>query len=172
MKSTGQARSEVCNHGAFLSVPAAFEGGDASVTHAIKMEFATTIQKPDSSEFSFETTFSTDRMLVDFGAVLPGSIDLKRIERDCDFIKMIVQQNPSAIQTLLAAVAGENGGEPSQILEASRLMQKVGFTERAAHEEGGGFIPLLIVAAAALFVAGCQSCTAHGTAGRRPPAHP
>jgi hypothetical protein len=134
------------------------------------MELATVITKPEAPDFGFQATFSTDRMLLDFGAASSTSLDLKRIERDCDIIKKIIKTHPQAIQELITAVTGETGGEPSRILKVAEVLEQIGFTEQASRKQGGGIIALLILAGAALFAAGCRGC-AHGAAGNRPPEH-
>jgi len=78
--------------------------------------------------------------VLDLGAVQPASFDLKKTERDCDLIKEMLQSHPEAIEQLMGALADEKGGKIAQVLEVSEVLEKIGFTEKAAVEKGGGFL--------------------------------
>ena len=53
-----------------------------------------------------------------------------------------------------------------------RLTHPVELASSDAERVGGGLIGLLLLGGAALLLAGCQSCTAHGNAGQRPTTPP
>lgn len=59
----------------------------------------------------------------------------------------------------------------SELLHASIGRQRAPMRELdidETREVGGGLIGLLLLGGAALLLAGCQSCTAHGNGGKEP----
>lgn len=165
------SQDQVGTYGNFLSIPTVFKDAEDGIRHALKMEFGTTLSHSEKDRnLNFKTFFLTDRILTDFGAVDPASVDLKRVEKDCNLVKEIIREHPEIIHKVVNAVSG-NGEDISEIIKVAESLEKIGFTEEYAHKRGGGFLGLLIVVGAALLVSGCRGC-AHGAAGNRPPKHP
>lgn len=61
---------------------------------------------------------------------------------------------------------------PSSIPHQTHLSHPIELAASQTADVGGGLIGLLLLGGAALFLAGCQSCTAHGNAGKRPTTPP
>src|SRR5258708_5051801 len=76
-----EAQHQISTTGVFHSVPAIFENGPEGIKHVLKIDFATTIEDAEAPNFTFKTAFSTRHVLLDFSAIQPSTIDLKRIER-------------------------------------------------------------------------------------------
>lgn len=172
--SSTQPRDRVSSHGTFLSIPSVFEGANEGLRHAFKMEISPVISgvkgAGKDAELAFGTTFLTDRALLDFGATEPDAVDFKQVERDCDLLKAALQEHPEVLRQALDALAGD-GQDVAQIKAAAEALESIHLTEQHAHEHGGGFVALLLLACAVALCAGCHSC-AHTSAGHRPAEHP
>ncbi|HJU09903.1 MAG TPA: hypothetical protein VJ728_03455, partial [Candidatus Binataceae bacterium] len=85
-------RTSVAGVGSFVSIPSAFAGADEGIKNVVKVAFTTA-----SSQHSVEKIkplVSTDVALLDFGAVVPESIDPDKISRDCDLVKEALTKHP------------------------------------------------------------------------------
>ncbi|WP_432840909.1 hypothetical protein [Dactylosporangium sp. CA-092794] len=156
-----QARTRVSTDGVFLSTPGVFDGTADGLRHAFKMQFSPTAsqRREDGgpSRTTVGTAFALDRVLLDFGAVHPPAVDFARAGRDCELIAEAIQKHPEVLTQALELVTG---GHPDveRIRAASRSLQGIGLTETQALDNGGGIVALVLLAAAALLVAGCDAC--------------
>src|SRR5262249_30822330 len=109
MSAPQQPRDRVSSHGTFLSLPSVFDGAKG-LQHVFKMEILPQVAKTEGSgndsKVTFSATFLGDRALLDLGAVEPGAVDLKQVERDCDLLKAAIQQHPDVLRKAIQAVCG------------------------------------------------------------------
>lgn len=138
-------RSEISTLGSFLSVPDAFPGVDSEVKNVVKFEFKTVF----SDDNEVQTLLSTDLALIDIAAVDPEKLDYKKMAVDCDLIKEIVEKHPDELKECLIAL---QAGDALGVQKAEEITKRIGLTEAAFVEAGGGFfwliIPIIIAATA------------------------
>jgi hypothetical protein len=99
--------------------------------------------------------FAIDRALIDFGAIDPAAIDFARAERDCELLREAVQKHPDVLYQALGVVTGDRA-DIDQIRAACAALHEIGLTEHQVHENGGGILALLAVAACCLLLGGCD----------------
>ena len=146
-------RSYISTSGTFAAVPQAFAGADGSLAYAFKAEFAAVPAAGDTSRTVLITPF--DRALLDFGAVNLKDIDPAKIARDCELLGKVAQDNPEALHQIIGAL-GTNAGREERAA-ALATVKRLGLTEEAATQAGGGLLGFLLFAGAALLL----SCSAH-----------
>jgi hypothetical protein len=159
MSSQLKGRTRVAVDGAFLSVPAAFEGAPEGLIHSFKLSVVpvTSIEQApgQGSRQTFDTHVHASRALLDFAAVDMADIDLSRVGRDCELVMRAIRDHPDTVSSALEAVCGDKQSNENIDYVAAEL-SRIGLTEQSMLEEGGGIIPLLLVAGACLLIAGCE----------------
>lgn len=163
-KRASTPRSHVSTSGTFAAVPQAFEGADGSLAYALKPEFAAVPAPGDTSRTVLVTPF--DRALLDFGAVNLDDIDTAKIVRDCELLKKVAQNNPQELRQIIAAL--RTGAGDDEQAAALATVQRLGLTEAAAAQAGGGLLGLLLFGGACLLL----SCTAHCNGKKDETEHP
>ena len=151
-------RSHLSTSGTFAAVPQAFEGADGSLAYAFKPEFVAVPATGDASRPVLVTPF--DRALLDFGAVNLNDIDTAKIVRDCQLLQKVAQDNPEELRQILAALRTGAGRE--ERVAALATVKRLGLTEEAATQAGGGLLGLLLFGGACLLL----SCAAHCKGGK------
>jgi len=146
--------------GTFISVPEAFKGADEHLVHVVKLEFSTIHSKGSKTPLNLATRVSPDRILFDFGAILPSAIAYDKLARDLELVREAALNHPKKLKQVVEAVMTQpdpsQPGESSQkIAEAVETLEELGLTEEASTEKGGGLIALFIIAA--LFLATCRA---------------
>jgi hypothetical protein len=141
-------RPEISAQGSFVAIPTAFPVVDPGVRNAVKLEFATVF----SEENVVETLFSTDRVLVDLGAVDPTSLDFTRLAKDCDLLKEIAVKYPNELKECLIAL--QTGGSAG-VEKAEEITKRIGLTEEKFMEKGGGFIFIVVLVGIAVGAGAC-----------------
>lgn len=142
--------------GSFVSIPSAMDGVEPGLKSAFKMQFRTIYSEESTNPLGLETVFAPDRMLIDLQAVDPKAIDPRKLIRDCDLLKNLVQEHPEQLRRLVQAFQPANEGARVDWSAAAKIAEEIGFTEKHFQKAGGGFLPLLVIAVAAL----CASCSA------------
>ena len=160
MKSDRVLRTETPSRGSYVSVPGAFKGTAEGLKHFVKMEFGTRLSKETADPLGLDDFFSTDRLLLDFGAVDVSALDMAKIARDCDLLKEAVLKHPGKIRQLAEAQTES----PSGYKKAVSILQEIGLTEESATRAGGGLFMLLVLVALVLIPGTCAHCAA----GRKP----
>jgi hypothetical protein len=154
-------RDRVSADGVFLSIPGAFQGVPQGLVHSFKISMvpATSLEQVPNGQprQTFDTHVHADRALLDFGAVNPADIDLSRVVRDCQLVTKAIQDHPDVVRQAFDAVCGGNQLKDTIDSTAAEL-GRIGLTEQAMLEEGGGILPLLLLAGACLLIAGCEHC--------------
>lgn len=151
--------------GTFITVPV--EGAPPGLESAFKMEMRTSFNGRSPVG---ETEWTANWCLIDPGAIDPSALNVTQMIRDCDLLKDLLQKHPKEV---LATVAAFQDGRPfDDIMKAIMPAERIGLTEKRFSQSGGGLIGLIIVGAAALLLAGCQSCTSHGNGSKKPTEHP
>lgn len=163
------SRNLESTRGGFVAVPIAFEGTPQSIINAFKLEMVPKIivkrELGKTTEHAFGTDVVTNRALVDFAEVDAGEIDYDKLERDCEIMKDALGANRDEIDLVLKLVC--SGKATIETIEAAATsLAKVGLTEGAFREKGGGLIGLLVVIGLALLAEGCRGC-AHLSGARR-----
>lgn len=143
-------RPEIEASGSFVAVPVAFPTADAGVQNAVKFECTTVF----SEDYGLQTLFSTDRVLIDLGAVAPEGLDFKKLAVDCDLIKQIALEHGNDLRECLIAL---QTGESSEIQRADKIAKKIGLTEEYFTKAGGGFFFVIIAVGIALGAGGCAT---------------
>jgi hypothetical protein len=156
-----KGRTQVAVDGAFLSVPAAFEGTPEGLIHSFKLSIVpvTSIDQTPGhgSRQTFDTHVHASRALLDFAAVDMADIDLSRVGRDCELVMRAIRDHPDTVLAALEAVCGDTQSNES-IHSAAAELTRIGLTEQTMLDEGGGIIPLILLAGACLLIAGCEHC--------------
>jgi hypothetical protein len=151
-----KTRPHIASAGSFVAIPDAFPSVPDGVRNAIKLEFKTVF----SEEHRVQTVFSTDKLLIDIGAVDPSALDPKKIARDCDLIKGIALKHSKELGEMIVAM--QSGGMKG-INKAEKIAKKIGLTEEHASKSEGGFICVIIAIGLGLLLGGC------GTTGSNKP---
>lgn len=139
--------------GSFISVPSAFENVDKGLRDMIKLEFKTVFSEESSDPLKLETVFSTDKILVDIGAVKPSAINPEKIIKDCELVKQVALNHPQQLRQFIEKF------QDYDIDSAYDIVNEIGLTEEASIKAGGGLIfTLLAVIAIAGAVSGCAKC--------------
>jgi hypothetical protein len=84
--------------GSYVSVAGALSGADESVKHVIKMGFLTSRPDESADPNALEIAFSTDHILLDFNSLVASDFNVKKIVKDCDFVKEIALRNPDKLK--------------------------------------------------------------------------
>lgn len=156
-------RKHISSSGSFVSIPEALTGATEGLKHAFKMESSSVFSE---KKILGESVFSTDWFLLDVGAAELDALDLERVVRDCDLLKETIKRDPEKIRAMLASFSPDK--TVNEVLKGFDIVRELGLREEDFVARGGGLIGLLILGGAALLLAGCQSCTAHGNGGKRP----
>lgn len=161
MSTQLKGRTQVAVDGAFLSVPAAFAGAPDGLIHSFKLSVVpvTSVEHDAThgSRQAFDTHVHASRALLDFAAVDLADVDLDRVKRDCELVMRAIADHPDTVMSALQAVCGDEQSNESIHLAAAQL-ERIGMTEQATLDEGGGIIPLILLAGACLLIAGCEHC--------------
>lgn len=150
MESKATLSPEIAAAGSFVAIPDAFPKAHSSVRNAMKFEFTTVF----SEKHRVQTLFSTDRVLVDLGAVDAANLDFSRMATDCDLIKEIVERHPEEIIKCITAL---QQGTSDGIQKADKIVRDIGLTEESFVKRGGGFVFLIIALVVAVAASGCAT---------------
>lgn len=150
IEATPRLRPEIAALGSFVAIPDAFPDADPSVRNAVKVECTTIF----SEEHRLQTVFSTDRVLIDLGAVDANGLDFKKLAVDCDLLKEIAVTHGDQLQACVRAL---QMGTPAGIQRAEEITKQIGLTEERFAKEGGGLFFLVVVAVAAVGASGCAT---------------
>ncbi len=123
--------------GIYVSVPDAFTDADKELRNFLKFEFKTKF----SAKHRVKTVFSTDRLLVDLSELDPRKLNVKKMIKDCDYLKSILLKHPTQIVASLKALKQNS---KSGIKSAEKIRTKIGLTEKASAKAGGGLLWLII----------------------------
>ncbi|MBZ5713014.1 hypothetical protein [Nannocystis pusilla] len=147
-------RAHVSTSGTFAAVPQGFRGADGSLAYALKPEFTAVPTAGDPSHVLLVTP--PDRVLLDFGAVDPADLDPAKLARDCEIIRCAALADPDALRRIVAALRPDaTRAEQEAAVQAA---ERLGLTEAAAADAGGGLLGVVVIVGACLFA----SCfTAH-----------
>lgn len=117
----------------------------------------------------FDIEAVSDRALIDFAEVDPAEINYDKLKRDCDLMKLALENHRNEIdQALRLVCAGD--ASTDDIGTVAALLTKVGLTEEAFREQGGGMVGLIIAIAAIMLAAGCDDLATTSGAKRKIPA--
>lgn len=147
--------------GVFASVPEAFPGTDPGVLQAVKLHFFTQLTE---GVLRPQALVSTDRLLVDIGAVNANSFNVQKLIKDCELVAQAAGKKPQHFQEILrimGATAKDRTTGPLHKLDVPRavqLVEELGLTETSAARAGGGIFMLIIAIALVVAAAGCQHC--------------
>ena len=128
--------------GAFVSVPAAFEGADSDITDVIKVPIEFEHTRSDLEHTYISGGASNSALLFDLRE-LPSRFDAKKALRDCDLMRDIIANNPADIEEIVKSVRAVALGEGDRE-HVGTLLRRLGLSERAFADQGGGFIWILI----------------------------
>ena len=137
--------------GSFISVPSAFENVDKRISDIIKLEFKTVFSEESSDPLKLETVFSTDKILVDIGAVVPSAINPEKIIKDCELIKQVALNHPQQLRQFIEKF------QNLDLDEAYNIVNEIGLTEEASIKAGGGMIVFIAIMLTALACGGCAT---------------
>jgi hypothetical protein len=151
-KQKHSPRTSLSPTGSFVSIPEAFKDVDEGLKHVVKLEFRTAFSEKSTQLLNLETIVSTDRVLFDLGAVLPSALDSKKMARDCELLREAFLNHPEKIRQLVEAFYS-NGPQPDSS-QALKIAEELGLTEELAIQNGGGFLPLIILGCI-LLAGGC-----------------
>jgi hypothetical protein len=149
-------RAMVAGTGTFLSVPAAFKGAPRGLEHLVKFQFTAKSTSGSADEFRTEDLVSTDKVLLDFGAVSSDALDPYRLARDCEILREAALQHPSKLKKLVNIFAGNAKPTVEDVKESVRIVNQLGLSEEASSRERGGFLFFVLIAVACM--AGCAHC--------------
>lgn len=155
MSKTNSLRTAITASGSFISLPEAFEGADAAVKLAPKVEFRTSRFPDSSNPLKMEHVMFPHSLLVDLEAVDASSLDIKKLIRDCDLVKDAAEKHPEDLKAILASFAEDAPHE--KMLEAAKIAEKIGLAEHVAAKKGAGLLWLVVIVAA-VALSGCKSC--------------
>jgi hypothetical protein len=160
-------RTHISGTGSFVTVPQALLGVSENMKNAFKMESSLAYSE---KQILGESVFSTDWFLLDIGAAKLGALDLDKVIRDCDLLKEIIRKKPERVKAMLESFSPDKSVK--ELVSGFDIVKELKLTEEDFVSQGGGLIGLILLGGAALLLAGCQSCTAHGHGGKRPTNHP
>ncbi|HEY8377528.1 MAG TPA: hypothetical protein VIK91_13630 [Nannocystis sp.] len=143
-------RAHVSTSGTFAAVPQGFDGADGTLRYLLKSEFIPLPAAGDTSRVVLRTP--TEWGLLDLGAVDLADVDLDKVGRDLEILRNALA-HPAELRQILAAT--RPGATPAQQAAAVALAAKLGLTEKAATDAGGGLLGTLFVVGAALLLS-CQ----------------
>ncbi|KML53865.1 hypothetical protein VL15_21885 [Burkholderia cepacia] len=133
------------------------EGADRSFQHFLKF-LPAGHQTPN-------LRFSPRGVFVDI-AHAPQELDFSKLIADCEILKDIVGQSGPQIQHALNLFKQSASSKEEFALEAYRVCEEIGLTEKSFAAKGGGFLFIVLIA---IFAAGCATCNG----GKWPPVkHP
>ncbi len=166
MKSKKNIRFNMSATGSYISVAGALSGADEGIKHVIKMGFLT--RRPDESAdpTELEIAFSTDHVLLDFNSLVASDFDVRKIVKDCDFVKEIALKNPDKLKQLVEAYTSS----PTGFEKASAIADEIGFTEEASIKAGGGAAWLVVLLIVAIASKACQDAKNGNPQGKPKPA--
>jgi hypothetical protein len=140
--------------GTFVSIPSAFPDADEGFVNALKLEFRPFFSEAVTDPLNIQTSFGTDKCLIDFKAINASALDGEKLAIDCEILARVAREQPERLQDLIAAQQ-----KPGGFSEAASIASELGLTEPAALAAGGGLL-FLLVAALILAAAGCEHCHA------------
>jgi hypothetical protein len=159
-------RVQVQPAGHFASAPLAFPKLEEAVRHALKFEFTAggtgTPGQPSGEP-------STDRLLIDLGALDAAAFDPNRVIRDCELVRDIAARHPEALRRLLELFGPDAKRDRAGIAKACAELRAIGFTEDHALAAGGGLVWLVVVIGAGLLLGGCGTINTATTGSPTPP---
>lgn len=148
------SRGKFLRKSLFVSVPAAFDGIDNDLRDLIKVPVdVEDVRTPDGG-FALSGRAENTSILIDFRE-LPARFDATKALRDCELIRDIITKNPSGVEEVIAAMKAAAVGEERQ-RRVQSLLGRLGLTERAFAQKGGGFVWLLV-----LLAVGASGCFGH-----------
>ncbi|KAJ6445242.1 hypothetical protein O9K51_00001 [Purpureocillium lavendulum] len=109
------------------------------------------------AEQTLDIATLTRRALIDLTEVDTRDIDYKKLERDCELLKDVINNNHDEIGMVLRLVCSGKATLET-IGSTAATLDKIGFTEKAFRDKGGGLIGLIVVAVACMLIAGCDGC--------------
>jgi hypothetical protein len=139
-------------------VPGAFVNADEGVKHVAKMEFTTVFSDQSSDPVKLETGFSPDRLLLDFGALVPDAFDPQKLIRDCELVRQAAIDHPKELGAILEAF--QNKTPEAGYRKAFKIAKQIGVTEEDAIRAGGGLLWLVVFGALVVMASGCEHCHA------------
>lgn len=145
-----KSNPEIPALGSFVAIPDAFQDAEIGLRNAVKFECTTVF----SEEHRLQTEFSTDRILIDLGAIDASTLSFNKLARDCDLIKEIAQKNSVDLKDLLTSL---QSGAAEEIARAAKVARKIGLTEEQFAQRGGGFLIVVVLVGIAVGAGGCAT---------------
>ncbi len=136
--------------GVYVPVPDGFMDADQELRNLFKFEFKTEY----SDKHLVKTVYSTTRTLIDLSELGSRRLNIKKMIKDCDYLKSILEKYPDEITASLKAL---NDNSKAGIVRSEKIRKKIGLTESAAAKAGGGLLWLIIPIVIAATSSGCAT---------------
>lgn len=163
-------RKEIAKTGSFVSVPNAFKGLEEELKCCAKVECYTEVKdealttETSSHSTNLETVFSFDRLLIDFGALDPSSLEVQKIAKDSERLKDFIFEWSEDIQKIVELL--HSNPSISDLNKVSEIAQEMGLTKED-EPEMACLLDTIVLIGGALLLAGC-TCGLHDKATANP----
>jgi len=141
------ATTPVAIPGGFISFPAAFPAAPPHLRDVVKI-----MHRPTVRDGAVGLEFSTDAVVVDASGVDVDLFNADAVAVDCDLIKRMALEFPAELRQLVEEM---QRGTSEGVQRALKIAHRIGLTEQAAVEAGGGFFIILVIIGLGLGAAGC-----------------